>query len=237
VVVVSGVLDGAASEGPPSSFPRALLVDRQPLFLAALRCLMSAPPLNATVAVTTRLSEALEIIDREPVDVVICELPTEPADGTGVPRGLAQRRPALRIILLADRDDEGLLVDALTTGAAGFFTKDTPVAEFLEGVQAVHEGHFTVGRQLLRQTMARLAGQPELAERDELKRLSPTELIILTLVAHAEPIRAIAQRRGISQKTVRNHLASIYRKIGVRNRPQAILWAARKGLTQADSRA
>src|ERR1700732_4665050 len=230
------MLDGAPIEAPPSSFPRALLVDRQPLFLAALRSLMSAPPLNATVAVTTRLSEALEIIDREPVDVVVCELSAEPTEG-GVRRGLAQRRPALRIILLADRDDEGLLVDALTTGAAGFFTKDTPAAEFLEGVQAVHEGHFTVGRQLLQQTMARLAGQPEPAGRDELKRLSPTELIILTLVAHAEPIRAIAQRRGISQKTVRNHLASIYRKIGVRNRPQAILWAARKGLTQADSRA
>jgi DNA-binding NarL/FixJ family response regulator len=231
------MVDGAAGECPPSSFPRTLLVDRQPLFLAALSCLMSAPPLNARVAVTTRLSEALEIIDREPVDVVVCELAAEPVDGTGLPRVLAQRRPALRIILLADRDDEGLLVDALTTGAAGFFTKDTPVAEFLEGVQAVQEGHFTVGRHLLHQTMARLAGQPEPTPRDELKRLSPTELAILTLVGQAESIRTIAQRRGISQKTVRNHLASIYRKIGVRNRPQAILWAARKGLTQAESRA
>lgn len=231
------MLDGAASEGPPSSVPRTLLVDRQPLFLAALSCLMSAPPLNARVAVTTRLSEALEIIDREPLDVVVCELAAEPIDGTGLPRVLVQKRPALRIILLADRDDEGLLVDALTTGAAGFFTKDTPVAEFLEGVQAVQEGHFTVGRHLLQQTMARLAGQPEPTPRDELKRLSPTELAILTLVGQAESIRTIAERRGISQKTVRNHLASIYRKIGVRNRPQAILWAARKGLTQAESRA
>ena len=235
MVVVPGMLDGAASEGPPSSFPRTLLVDRQPLFLAALSCLMSSPPLNATVVVATRLTEALEIIDKGEVDVVVCELPLEPADGSGVPRGLAQRQPALRLILLADRDDEGLLVDALTTGAAGFFTKDTPVAEFLEGVQAVYEGHFTVGRQLLRQTMARLAGQPEPPVRDDLNRLSPTELAILTLVAQAASIRTIAERRTISQKTVRNHLASIYRKIGVRNRPQAILWAARKGLTQAES--
>jgi DNA-binding NarL/FixJ family response regulator len=231
------MLDGAASAGLASTVPHALLVDRQPLFLAALSCLLSAPPLNARVAVTTRLAEALEIIDRQPVDVVVCELPTEPVDGSGLPRGLAQRRPALRVILLADREDEGLLVDALTTGAAGFFTKDTPVAEFLEGVQAVHDGHFTVGRQLLRQTMARLAGQPEPSARDEVKRLSPTELAILILVGQAESIRTIAQRRSISPKTVRNHLASIYRKIGVRNRPQAILWAARKGLTQPETRA
>jgi DNA-binding NarL/FixJ family response regulator len=236
VVVVPGMLDGAASQGPLSSVPHALLVDRQPLFLAALSCLLSAPPLNATVAVTTRLAEALEIIDRQPVDVVVCELPTEPIDGSGLPRGLAQR-PALRVILLADREDEGLLVDALTTGAVGFFTKDTPVAEFLEGVQAVRDGHFTVARQLLRQTMARLAGQPEPSARDEVKRLSPTELAILILVGQAESIRTISQRRGISPKTVRNHLASIYRKIGVRNRPQAILWAARKGLTQPETRA
>jgi DNA-binding NarL/FixJ family response regulator len=213
--------------------PRALLVDRQPLFLEALGRLMSEPPLSADVAVTTRASEALEIVARGNVDFVICELPAEPVEGSGLPSVLAQRCPALRVILLADREDEGLLVDALASGAVGFFTKDTPVEEFLHGVSEVHKGQFTVSRQLLRQTMARLAGQLEPpSPRAELKRLSPTERTILELVAQAESIRSIAQRRGISEKTVRNHLASIYRKIGVRNRSEAILWAARMGLTQ-----
>src|ERR1700694_4190 len=216
----------------PSVSPRALLVDRQPLFLVALGRLLSEPPLNADVAVTTRASEALEIIEQGTVDFVVCELPAEAVEGGGLPSVLARRCPALRVILLADREDEGLLVDALASGAVGFFTKDTPVEEFLQGISEVHKGHLTVGRALLQQTMARLAGQVDNTPRAELKRLSPTERAILELVAQAEPIRSIAQRRGISEKTVRNHLASIYRKIGVRNRSEAILWAARMGLTQ-----
>jgi DNA-binding CsgD family transcriptional regulator len=50
------------------------------------------------------------------------------------------------------------------------------------------------------------------------------------MIAQADSVAVIAQRRGISQKTVRNHLASIYRKLAVRNRTEAILWAARRGL-------
>jgi DNA-binding NarL/FixJ family response regulator len=216
----------------PLASPRALLVDRQPLFLEALGRLLSEPPLNADVAVTTRAREALEIIEQGRVDFVVCELPAEAIEGGALPSVLAERCPALRVVLLADRADEGLLVDALACGAVGFFTKDTPVDEFLEGISEVHKGHFTVGRALLQQTMARLAGQVDATPRAELKRLSPTERAILELIAQAESIRTIAQRRGISEKTVRNHLASIYRKIGVRNRSQAILWAARMGLTQ-----
>src|SRR5690349_14511872 len=124
-------------EGPvasvPSTSPRALLVDRQPLFLEALGRLLSEPPLNAEVAVTTRASEALEIVEQGMVDFVVCELPAEAVEGGGLPSVLAQRCPTLRVVLLADRDDEGLLVDALASGAVGFFTKDTPVDEFLQG--------------------------------------------------------------------------------------------------------
>jgi two-component system nitrate/nitrite response regulator NarL len=67
-----------------------------------------------------------------------------------------------------------------------------------------------------------------------MKRLSPSEAGILSMVAQAQPIRMIAERRGISQKTVRNHLASIYRKIGVCNRTEAVLWTARTGLALSD---
>jgi DNA-binding CsgD family transcriptional regulator len=58
-------------------------------------------------------------------------------------------------------------------------------------------------------------------------RLSPTERIILSLLGQAHSTRAIAAARGISDKTVRNHLASIYRKLEVRNRSEAIIWSLR----------
>ena len=126
-------------------------------------------------------------------------------------------------------------LNALQCGAAGFFTKDTPVAEFLEGVAAVVSGHFTVGRGLLRQVLAMMSGDAEVPPKTELKRLTTAELGILRMVGRAESVKKIAQQRGISQKTVRNHLASIYRKLAVRNRTEAMLWAARMGLAQPET--
>ena len=62
--------------------------------------------------------------------------------------------------------------------------------------------------------------------------LSPTELAILAMIGRAESIPAIAESRGISNKTVRNHLAKIYRKLELHGRTEAMLWAARMGLTR-----
>ena len=236
MVVVPGTLERPPEWTRGSSCPRLLLVDRprQRLFLAALRTLLSSPPLNAEVVVTTQSSDAVKIAQQRPFDLVLCDVRSEPLGGPELCAILAERCPNVRVILLADREDESLLVDAFQSGAAGFFTKDTPVEEFLEGVNAVHNGHFTVGRHLLRQALARLAGQGTAARPDEVKRLSPSELGILSMVGQAQPIRTIAEQRGISQKTVRNHLASIYRKIGVCNRTEAVLWTARTGLMLSD---
>jgi DNA-binding NarL/FixJ family response regulator len=215
---------------PDASAPRALLVDPQPLFLAALTVLLTSAPLNAQVVTTTSSREALEIAEEHGVDVVVCDIRSGPIDGAILSRTLAERCPGLPIILLADREDESLLVDAMSSGATGLFFKDSTVDEFLEGVSAVRRGQFTVGRSLLRQTMAKLAGLVERTAGDEIKKLSPAEFAVLTMIAQADSVAVIAQRRGISQKTVRNHLASIYRKLAVRNRTEAILWAARRGL-------
>jgi DNA-binding CsgD family transcriptional regulator len=66
-----------------------------------------------------------------------------------------------------------------------------------------------------------------------LDQLSEAERSILLMVGEAQSTRAIAASRGISQKTVRNHLVNIYRKLEVRNRSEAIVWSARAGLTSA----
>jgi DNA-binding NarL/FixJ family response regulator len=115
--------------------------------------------------------------------------------------------------------------------AAGLFTKDATLEEFLVGVGAVLSGHRAIGSSLMGKVMDRLARQPATEQRQNGNRLSPTELEILVMIGHAESIPAIAASRGISHKTVRNHLAKIYRKLELHGRTEAMLWAARTGLT------
>ena len=119
---------------------------------------------------------------------------------------------------------------ALHTTVAGLFTKDAPLDEFLVGVQTVLSGHRAVGSNLMGMVLARLSDSTTQARRPA-GQLSPTELDILTMIGEAKSIPVIAAARGISHKTVRNHLANIYRKLELRSRTEAMLIAARMGLT------
>lgn len=208
-----------------------LVIDRQPLFLAALSTLLGAEPLSARITTCPRTDTALEIARAGKIHVVFCEVRSMPISGSEFVRLLAAEMPAVPVILLGDRDDEALLTEALMSPAAGLFTKDSNLDEFLVGVQAVLSGHRAIGASLMGRVLDRLARQPANEPTRLGNQLSPTELEILAMIGHAESIRAIAARRGISHKTVRNHLAKIYRKLDLHGRTEAMLWAARSGLT------
>jgi DNA-binding NarL/FixJ family response regulator len=208
-----------------------LVIDRQPLFLAALSTLLGAEPLSARVTTCPRTDSALEIARLRRVDVVFCEVRSMPMSGSEFVRILAEEMPAIPVILLGDRDDEALLTEALMSPAAGLFTKDSSLDEFVVGVQAVLSGHRAIGSSLMGRVLDRLAHRPTTDVRRPGSQLSPTELEILAMIGQAESIPAIAASRGISHKTVRNHLAKIYRKLELHGRTEAMLWAARSGLT------
>ena len=154
-----------------------------------------------------------------------------PMSGSEFVRIMAAEMPDVPVILLGDRDDEALLTEALMSPAAGLFTKDSSLTEFLVGVDAVLSGHRAIGSNLMGRVLDRLAHHPATEPKRLGNQLSPTETEILVMIGRAESIPAIAASRGISHKTVRNHLAKIYRKLELHGRTEAMLWAARSGLT------
>ena len=206
--------------------PRALLVGEHRLILASLAQLVSGPPLNVPVELLSRTDAALSRIEEGHHELLLCDLRSPPIPATELAAQLAQRNETTRVILLGDEEDAPELVAALDCGAAGFFTRDASAEEFIEGVQAVLAGHFAIGGNLARRALARLSGR-EPASGGAYDRLSPAERIILSLLGQAHSTRSIAAARGISDKTVRNHMASIYRKLEVRNRSEAIMWSLR----------
>ena len=210
--------------------PNVLLIDGQPLFLAALGSLLTAPPVRARVQIAHTSDAGLEIALGGDIHLVFCEVRSEPIPAVEVAERLAHLTPRVPVILLGEPEDERLLAAALHTSVAGLFTKDATLDEFLVGVQTVLSGHRAVGSNLMSLVLARLTdgGSPT---RRAANHLSPTELDILTMIGDAKSIPVIAAARGISRKTVRNHLANIYRKLDLRSRTEAMLCAARMGLT------
>jgi DNA-binding NarL/FixJ family response regulator len=235
VVVVPGhiPIGGGTRQSDVDDGPNLLLIDRQPLFLAALGSLLTAPPVRARVQVANETGAGLEIALRGDVDLVFCEVRSEPIPGVEVAERLSQLTPRVPVILLGEPEDERIMAAALQTSVAGLFTKDATLDEFLVGVQTVLSGHRAVGSNLMGLVLARLSDGPPHA-RKTASQLSPTELDILTMIGQAKSIQLIAATRGISHKTVRNHLANIYRKLELRSRTEAMLCAARMGLTAAN---
>ena len=232
MVVVPGrsALPGGSRRIEAEGGPNLLLIDSQPLFLAALGSLLTAPPVRAQVQVAHDTDAGLEIALRGEVDLVFCEVRSLPIPAVELAERLAQLTPHVPVILLGEPEDERLLAAALSTCVAGLFTKDATLDEFLVGVQTVLSGHRAVGSNLMRTVLARLSDNLQHVRRPA-SQLSPTELDILTMIGDAKSIPVIAAARGISHKTVRNHLANIYRKLDLRSRTEAMLWAARMGLT------
>jgi DNA-binding NarL/FixJ family response regulator len=224
----------AAVEGAQPRLPdplRVVVIDPQPLFVAALGSLLAAPPLRAEVLSAGRSDVGLEIVRHGGVHLVLCDVSVEPLSGRELAEVLGREMPSTPVILLAEPENRGMLAAALPSNAAGLFTKDAGLEEFLVGVEAVLSGHRAIGSSLMDTVLNRLAQVPAVQPGRLAGKLSPTELEILTMIGRAQSVQTIATSRGISSKTVRNHLARIYRKLELHGRTEAMLWAARAGLT------
>lgn len=236
MVVVPGHGPGGVDVSPlPQTDGRAegplvLVIDRQSLFLAALGTLLSSPPLRARIKVARDSGTGMEVVEQGGVDLVFCDVRAEPIPALDLAARLSQLSPRVPVIVLGDADDDRLLAAAVHSEVAGLFTKDSALDEFLVGVHAVLSGHRALGAGVMNRMLSRLGQQPPQVRRPQVP-LSATELDILTMIGQAKSIPAIAASRGISHKTVRNHLANIYRKLELRSRTEAMLCAVRMGLT------
>jgi DNA-binding NarL/FixJ family response regulator len=233
VVIVPRRPGEGGSERSIVSGPSVVVVDGQALFVEALAGLLARPPLCATPRTAARSDAALELLAAEPADLVLCDLRVGPLSFRGFLAAVRELSQPPAVIVLADLDDEQALVAEIDSDVSGLFTKDSDPEQFLEGVRAVLAGHRAVGHNVMRRLVARLNGTEAAPPRPGLDQLSPTELDILAMVGAASSVEQIALARGISQKTVRNHLANIYRKLDLRSRTEAMLCAARMGLTSS----
>ena len=156
---------------------------------------------------------------RPKVMLVDLQLP----DGTGIDLMQAVREvlPSARAIVLTSFDDDDALAAALDAGASAYLLKSVRGAEITDVIRAV-----AVGRTLLddRTVTRRRAGHE-----DPTENLTPSELKVLDLIGDGLSNREIAERLGVAEKTVKNHITSLLAKMGLQRRTQVAAWvAARK---------
>ena len=133
-------------------------------------------------------------------------------------------RPATAVLVLTSFSDRRRIVRALDAGAVGYLLKDASADEVVHGIRVAADGGSPLDPRAARSLLEAKSAP------DPLAALSPREREVLALLREGMPNKLIARRLGISEKTVKSHLTSIFRQIGVTDRVQAILWAERQGL-------
>ena len=164
-------------------------------------------------------------------DVILMDVSMPEMDGVEATAALCQAGSSARIVMLTMHADSDVLAEALRAGASGYLVKDCSTEEVAEAVRAAANGETALSPQLaatMLEEVRRLEGPDP--EPDEERIITKREEEVLQLIADGCSTPEVAARLYISQKTVKNHLASIYQKLDARDRTQAVLQAVRMGI-------
>ncbi|HLT16502.1 MAG TPA: response regulator transcription factor [Acidimicrobiales bacterium] len=177
--------------------------------------------------------EAVRLAGELRPDVVLMDVSMPEMDGVEATRAIARMDDGPRVIMLTMHADADVLADAIRAGATGYLVKDCSVDEVAEAVRLAASGETALSPQLaatMLDEVRRLETPPPAAEEDRV--ITKREEEVLQLIADGCSTPEVAARLYISQKTVKNHLASIYQKLDARDRTQAVLQAVRMGIVR-----
>jgi DNA-binding NarL/FixJ family response regulator len=155
--------------------------------------------------------------------VVLCDLSMPGLDGISTTREILARDTATRVVILTAFSERDRILGALDAGAVGYLLKDATPEELFAAVRAAARGESPLAPKAASVVLDDRSGNGEV-------ELTRREREVLEQVAAGLPNKRIAQRLGISEKTVKAHLTRVFERIGVTDRTQAALWARRHGV-------
>jgi len=217
----------------PQSAPapiRVLLIDDHVVVRQGLRMLLENCADLTVVDEASGSQEALELATRERPDIVLLDLDLGRDNGLDAITKLV-RLPGVRVLVLTGLQDSEVHRRAIRLGASGVVVKDRAGELLVKAIRRVYAGEVWVDRSTTAAIMNELRAGPTQDEHSQrIETLTSREREIVLLVAQGNGTAAIADRMHIAEKTVRNHLASIYDKLQVTGRLELALYAAKHGL-------
>ena len=217
----------------PAPDVRVVLVDDHALFRAGVRSELDG--LVDVVGDAATVAEAVALIRDSAPDVVLLDVHMPDGGGLEVLRQIGAEAPATRFLALSVSDAAEDVIAVIRAGARGYVTKTISAADLADAVRRVHEGDAVFSPRLAGFVLDAFAGappagragpDPAAGEDSDLDQLTPREREVLQHIARGYMYKEIAQRLGISAKTVEAHVSAVLRKLQLSSRHELSRWAA-----------
>jgi len=166
-------------------------------------------------------------------DVVLMDVSMPEMDGVEACRQVRTAVPNTKVVMLTMHADQDVLANAIRAGACGYLVKDCSTEEISDAVRMAYNGDTALSPQLAA-SMLNEVRKLDMAPTREDRVVTKREEEVLQLIADGCSTSEVAEQMYISQKTVKNHLASIYQKLDARDRTQAVLQAVRMGIVSLE---
>jgi DNA-binding NarL/FixJ family response regulator len=208
---------------------RVLLADDHAVVRKGIREFLEEAEDIEVVAEADDGSEAIRLVEAHQPDVAVLDVRMPEVTGVEATRRIKERFPRVRVLVLTAYDDDPYVFALLQAGADGYVLKTASGDELVRAVHVVHQGESALSPEIASKVVRQATSHRPEGAADQVEPLTGRELEVLRLAARGLTNRAIGHNLGISHRTVQGHLASVYGKLGVSSRTEAVTEALRRG--------
>src|SRR5690606_9716408 len=214
---------------------KVLLVDDHAVLRDGLSSLISLEPDMEVVGEARDGEEAINLVESTRPDVVLMDINMPGMSGVEAIRRIHAKHPQVAVLVLTMYDRDEYLYESIRAGATGYLLKDAPSGDVIAAVRSAYRGESTLHPVMARKLLDNLSGRERRMERGgEDDFLTPRELDVLKWMVKGLSNKEIAEQLFISDKTVKIHVSNIFKKLGVKSRSQAIIYAIQHELVELE---
>lgn len=208
---------------------KILIVDDHTLVREGFAKMLELVPEFEIIGQAKDAGEALKLSEKLSPEVILMDVRLPDTSGIEATKIIKKVNPETEVIILSMYDDEEYLLEAVKAGATGYLLKDVALNDLIKAIKIVHQGGSLIQPEIARRILKEVAAKRSSHSALE-KVLTDREIEILREVADGNSNKEIGKNLNISDKTVKTHLRTVFRKLKVADRAQAVALAMRKGL-------
>jgi DNA-binding NarL/FixJ family response regulator len=211
-----------------------LLADDQTLFREGIKDLLENERSLQVIGEAADGPEALRLVKKLKPNVVLMDIKLPHMDGIAATRLIHKECPNTNVLILSSYEDESHVMEAIQAGANGYLSKMLPASELVNALKAFANEGVMIPQPVMNKLIDGLRQMGNVSAEASLVALTKTEIKVLALLGRGQSNKEIAAQLECSVKTVKNHLNSIFQKMGVSNRTEAVVKGIDLGLISAE---